>query len=394
MKQLIPALQLVCLALIAAAAVPVALDAMASRATRADRTHRAEVLGQIAQAADAAKDPGLAAQAYADALSLSPDDPRWHAGLLAAQVQRVLADANHINVNNALSLQVALTRALSDGEPSVAHELAFGRVLHFRGQLELARARYTAALARDPQSAQGHLFLGDLQFKLGEHAAAVKTLGRALELDPKLGLARFARGQARLALEQPKDALPDLKLAVEALPKNASAHGALGKAALAEKDYALARTHLEKALSLDPPGMVGLYRELGDAWLSLRNPARAEQAYAQGWTRGHDLESLRRLARTRFSQKNWQGTFDAFNDLLSVLPDDVEAHCLMGQAAEGAGNGRMALMAYRRCAAAGSNDDRYAQLVQQAQAQEKKIAARMASQQGAHEAAKAAKGAK
>ncbi|MCB9524163.1 MAG: tetratricopeptide repeat protein [Myxococcales bacterium] len=380
MKDILPALQLVCLALIAAGVAPVALDALDARADRKAREARAAVFGAIAEAASTASDHDLAAQAFADAANLDPDNEGWRKGLLDAQVERILRDSGHITGANALSLQVALTRALSDGDPSARHELAFGRVLHFRGQLEKARARYKAALDKDPQSAQAHLLLGDLQFKQGEYGAAVTTLRRAVELDAELPLVHFALGQALLGQKNAQEAVVELEKAVKAMPQHAASHGALGKAALELKRFDTARTHLESALRLDRAGLASLYRDLGDAWEGLENLPRAEQAYTQAWQQAQDLVGLRRLARVRMQQRNWQGTIDAYNLVLSVVPDDPEAHCQTGMAADKANAGRVAVVAYQRCIAVAEKDPDFKELVATARNRQQILAERMTAQ--------------
>ena len=369
MKNTIAGLQLVCLAVIAAAVVPIALNQMEARSLFKARTAQASALSTIGEAALKVDDASLAAQAFADAVGLSPEDEHLRARLLHAQVARLMVDGGVINNSNALSFQVALTRALSgSGAVDSQHLLAFGRVLQYRGRIEDARAKYSQAVEQSPKSALAHLFLGDLHLKLGEHEAAARNLTKALALDDTLVMAKIALGQTYLAQKRPDEARPMLEAAVKVVPTDARAFAALGRAALELKDYAAARKALERSVRLDPK-ITGNYGRLGTAWLGLKNPERAVQAFLRAWSKGRDPEGLRQAGRIRMNQKQWKAAFSTFQELVTVVPDDVEGHYMSAGAAHAMGEVRVAVAAYTRAISHATDSEADAKVVEQAKGQ-------------------------
>lgn len=345
MKNAVAGMQLACLVVLTAAAVPVALEHLDARAQRQARAARMRQLVGVGDAALARGDAALAAKAYADAVAVAPDDGTARAKLLDAQVDRMLDTGGVINAGNALALQVALTQRQDAGDPR--HHLALGRVLQFRGQIDAARAAYAGGVARDPEDARGHLFLGDLHLKLGEHEAAVRHLRRALALDETRPGVRLALGQAYLAQKDHDEARGLLDAAVKARPDDARARAALGQVALAQGDFAAARVHLERAV-LAAPESAGTYARLGDAWAGLEKPERAIQAWRRAWRLGNDLDALRKTARAQAKARQFEAAYESFQALASVVPDDVEAHLMSGQMAHAAGQARAAVAAYER----------------------------------------------
>lgn len=78
-----------------------------------------------------------------------------------------------------------LKRALKDAQDDPASHLAYGRLLHARGQVADALDHYGAALERRPDDVECLALAGAAYLSVGEREAAEPLLRKALELDPE-----------------------------------------------------------------------------------------------------------------------------------------------------------------------------------------------------------------
>jgi tetratricopeptide (TPR) repeat protein len=121
---------------------------------------------------------------------------------------------------------------------------------------EAALKAYRELLDAAPRSAEGHLGLGALLFKIGgEHLAeAIKELGSAVALNGELYEARVTLGRALLRAGRAPEAVEHLKGAARLAPDNpephyqlAIAYRRLGQTGLAEQQSAIVRQiHLSR----------------------------------------------------------------------------------------------------------------------------------------------------
>jgi tetratricopeptide (TPR) repeat protein len=156
----------------------------------------------------------------------------------------------------------------------VAHD-HLGFLFQKRGQLDLAREHYEAALAIAPLLVDVHSNLGALYQQLGERELARRQFEEALRLQPDYLDARLNWGllcEQEGALEQ---ALGHYERAARAHPESAAAWTKLGQAALALGRTELGLDALARALERDG-GSARANAELGNALLELgrTEPAR------------------------------------------------------------------------------------------------------------------------
>ena len=170
--------------------------------------------------------------------------------------------------------------------------------LHQKGDLDGARARYEAALARAPQHVHALHALGIIATQLNDFTTAMDWLDKALALDPTNALAHFNRGVAAEKLSRPAEAYASFGKAAALKPGYADAHHHRALAALALAQMPEAIADFDAALTINP--------DLADAWLE----------------RGIALWRLGRLDEAVAS----------YDRTLALRPDMAEAHINRGAA--------------------------------------------------------------
>jgi len=122
-----------------------------------------------------------------------------------------------------------------------------------RGDLKSAQAEYAAAVAANPSDARYHVGLGDMSFRLGDHARAIDEYEIALRARPDFMPAHnnLAAVLGSKGLE-PQRALQHAEAAVRLVPTNFDAHLTHAGALKAVGRFAEARAALEQARQLRP----------------------------------------------------------------------------------------------------------------------------------------------
>jgi len=192
-----------------------------------------------------AREPGSAADAFAEALALNPEDTdlayqRGSALLAAGRGLEALVELTDIEART------------SDYRFSVLIAEVYleqGQVDRALRALERAERKALEAGDRGGQAAS-LIALGEIQRGLGRDADAIASYQRAAQVDPSSWEARYAVGVAFLSAGQPRSAVAPLLEAVALVPDNgdvrlalASAYDQLGQSgdALAAGREALAR---------------------------------------------------------------------------------------------------------------------------------------------------------
>lgn len=364
-------IQTACLVVVAVAAVPLASNHFAQQADRRHNQAEGARMAALGRAAMAAEDPQLAVEAFSQATAADAKNAEWREALLRATVDMTIADAGVINSGNALRLQSALARALTEGRGDEARNLvAFARVLQFRGQQEQALDRFKEAVAKDGKLAVASLLLGDAYLKAGKLDEAASTLAQSIALEDT-PLAQFALGQVRIQQKRWDDAVPHLQKAEKALP-NANVSFALGKAQWRRKKWKEAAAHLERALARDSK-LVAAHAMLGDCWAEQQRPLLAMGAFRLAYERARDVDAYTKLARAQSQLKMWKEAIQTWTELRALNPDLPEPHCQLATAAEGIEDYSIAASAYRKCITVAGPKEQYATMVQQANLRVKAI---------------------
>jgi tetratricopeptide (TPR) repeat protein len=133
-----------------------------------------------------------------------------------------------------------------------------------------------------------------------------------------------ARGSHRQALTRFKAALP-------ALGDNDAALSGCGRTSLALKDYASARTYLERAIALSPTD-VSMMVALGHAHTGLHNDARAIGLYRRALKADdRNAEAYSEIARIEATRGNRSRAIESLEKALKYGPRSADLSLLLGQ---------------------------------------------------------------
>lgn len=364
----------------------------------------------------------LAEQAIGAALRIDPSRPDWllERGELLCLLGRhqealpILTDALG-RVPGSARARLALARCYDDlGEPGAAAQVVskIRDDLDFQGHLLLGRVYTRAArsephvassakvhlekaLADEPNDAQVHFWLGELNNLMGDVPAALRAYSRAAELaseaEPSfqqqvilgLGQSALAAGDTSLALrvleegrQRFADSLPyltALSQAYRAAGRGLQALDVAQQALAVEPDSPLAlRTLAEVAASLGKweealcahQKLTQLQASLPDAWLELAKVAHSAQqvplarsALARALLVSRGKPTALAATAEVLAQLGWLRTAQtALQNALSRSPDDVSLLRRLAEVADGRTDSLTAHRAWTALAAAAPDD--------------------------------------
>jgi tetratricopeptide (TPR) repeat protein len=172
---------------------------------------------------------------------------RWlaiHPGDLSARYELV-----------AVRRQVAMAqiaRLLAVAPDSYHLHQLLGQLYVDREEDEKALAEYLAVAAAHPNLPDVHFWLGHLYWKHGDADHALAELTRQLEIDAQHPEANGELGAVLVAKDRTAEAIPHLELAIRSKPDLWPAYQQLGQAYASEKNYARAEQILKRDLAHDP----------------------------------------------------------------------------------------------------------------------------------------------
>ncbi len=199
---------------------------------------------------------------------------RWlalHSGSLSARYELVV-----------VRRQVAMAqiaRLLSVAPDSYHVHQLMGQLYVDREEDEKALAEYLAVAAARPNLADVHFWLGHLYWKHGDADHALAELTRQLELDPGHPEANGELGAVLIAKDRTAEAIPHLELAIRSRPDLWPAYQQLGHAYATQKNYARAEEILKRDLAHDHDG--GAHYQLAQVLRAEGKTAEAAKLFAQ-----------------------------------------------------------------------------------------------------------------
>ena len=149
------------------------------------------------------------------------------------------------------------TAILSPGNkiPATQRALAYvnrGIAYYDRGELDKARADYTAAIRLDPKRTEAFHNRADLELRLGEIEAAIVDYTQVITLDPKYGSAYNGRGNALRESGQIDRAIADYNQAIKIDPRSPFAFNGRGNALRDKGQIDAAISDYNQAITLNP----------------------------------------------------------------------------------------------------------------------------------------------
>ncbi len=174
-------------------------------------------------------------------------------------------------------LQIARLLAVAPDSYHV-HQL-MGQLYVDREEDEKALAEYLAVAAARPNLPDVHFWLGHLYWKHGDADHALAELTRQLEIDPGHPEANGELGAVLIAKDRTAEAIPNLEMAIRSKPDLWPAYRELGHAYATQKNYARAEEVLKRDLAHDPDG--GAHYQLAQVMRAEGKTAEAAKLFAQ-----------------------------------------------------------------------------------------------------------------
>ncbi|MEL0020536.1 MAG: tetratricopeptide repeat protein, partial [Rickettsiales bacterium] len=137
-----------------------------------------------------------------------------------------------------------------------------------QGRFDEAEKLYTEIVSDTPADTEALYYLAAMQLRLGDTAAALQSIERAIDLTPKDARFHVARGQVLAQMEAPETAQDAFELALSIEPTNGDAFTSLGTLLFDEGRYEEAEFALRKAL-IYHPGHRAAATQLGRTLLRL-----------------------------------------------------------------------------------------------------------------------------
>ena len=199
-----------------------------------------------------------------------------------------------------------------------------------------AEKQWLLGIAKDPTYVPTIEQLGDLYAVEQRNPEAITCYRRAVKLKPNDGSLLMRLARVEHLIDRDDLAYPDSKRAAELLPEDAGAQARYGLLEVKKGDYAAAIPPLQKALALHP-GMGEVVDALVASRFSSHDAVGAERTNEEWLSRQpNDPHGL--LWRAKIALQNPAVTsesrsraLDAAEKAYKALPDDVEAHRVLGQ---------------------------------------------------------------
>jgi tetratricopeptide (TPR) repeat protein len=218
---------------------------------------------------------------------------------------------------------------------------------HQAGRLHDAERIYRQILAYDPQNADALNLLGVVTVQLGNPAAAIDPMSRAIALNDGNPTYHFNRGLAYQAMGDREQAITNYRRASELKPDYGDALTNLGNLLLNAGATGEAERCYRRLLGLNPNNPAA-HNNLGvvllqhgaadDAMTAFREAIRLHPDYPEA----HNGLGAALLVLTRFAEAR-----DCFAVSLRLKPDAVQTHNNLGLAQGGTGRFDKAIMSFR-----------------------------------------------
>lgn len=311
----------------AAQAFQSALDEAEPEATAQDRLNAYTGLGgQLVMSGD----HSAGADAYAEALALSPDDTdlayrRGRALVTAGRGLEALAELTDIESRTSDYRFSALIAEVYVEQGQVDYALR-----------ALERAERKAAQAGDPQGQAASLVaLGELQRGLGRDADAAASFQQAAQIDPRSWQARYALGVAYLNSGQARSALQPLQEAASIVPESGEVRLALATAhdQLGQSNDSLANGRAALPLLTDAEAQADARMIVGRALYRQGDYAGAEQEFGRVMAQRPGSAAAQLWSGlARYQQGDHAGAALFYERAVQLDPNSVEARVNLGAA--------------------------------------------------------------
>jgi len=172
----------------------------------------------------------------------------------------------------------------TDDEAATGHQtldlVRAGNAAYAAGDFASAFEHYKAAVALNPNSAEGQSNLAQVLVRRGDTIAALPHLDAAIRLVPDRWTYRFNRARAYGLLQRWQDAVTEYEAARQLFPDDYATHYNLGLALMSLRRFPEAVRSLEQAVAMAPDESSFLI-SLGTALVGAEQTARARAVFEQ-----------------------------------------------------------------------------------------------------------------
>lgn len=248
---------------------------------------------------------------------------------LMRQVQQALALAEHGDKQGAMDLVLHLLEQHPAYSPAIKLK---GMLLDEAGRASEAAAAFEEALKFAPNDPDLLLEVGTYKLNSGQKEEALKLLEHCVRLTPRDGEAQYYLAQAYHLNGQNDPALHAVQQSLKAEPENPAVWQKYGELLCSAKSCDKALPWLVKAQAKDPSLPLIDY-DIALTDYQLKDLAGAAQ-YAEKAleSKPNDMPALRLSATVETTLAKWQDAKPAFERILAVKPDDVDALLGLGRA--------------------------------------------------------------
>jgi tetratricopeptide (TPR) repeat protein len=207
-----------------------------------------------------------------------------------------------------------------------------------RQQTPKAIARLQQFVADNPNSAQGHIILGVLQFDSKDTSAAQAEFERAIQIDPKNVQGYLRMGGVYQEKNQTDAAIEQYQKALDLQPKFAPLVTMVGNLYLDKGDLETARKYYERALQADPNYAVAI---ANIAWVDAQEGKDLDVALGLAQKAKSLMPEVPSISDTlawvMYKKGNYAGAIPLLQDCVKRSPDSAQYRYHLGLALIAAG---------------------------------------------------------
>ena len=280
-----------------------------------------------------------AADAYAEALKLSPDSAAIHSALAQAHEKLGRLDEAAAEYKKALELADTRLKAQPDDPQAIA---AHADILFSQGELDEAAAQYQQAIdralalkLRPDRLAWFYRSLGLIRWQQERWPEAIQAYSQAISLSPGLSTDHVAIGVAYQRQGMTTDALAAYQQAITLQPCDANAHDLLGDLYWQQGKAEEALQEYRQAVKYDPGSFVA-WHSIGDILSQQGRMEEAKEAYeaaaaaAESYLEGNprDATATYLLGALYYLLGNYEQAIPVLERAVAMEPDAASHYAL------------------------------------------------------------------
>jgi tetratricopeptide (TPR) repeat protein len=209
----------------------------------------------------------------------------------------------------------------------------YAEFLVARQQTQRAVARVQQFVDANPNNAQGHVTLGNLEFDSKNNNAAQVEFARAIQIDPKNVQGYLRLGEVYQAENQTDAAIEQYQKALDLQPKSAPLITLLGNVYLEKNDLETARKYYARALEADPNFAAA---NANMAWVDAQEGKDLDVALGMAQKAKSLMPELPSITDTlawvMYKRGNYSGAIPLLQDCVKQTPDSAQFHYHLGLA--------------------------------------------------------------